>query len=245
MIEGTVYYSYATYVFQMSTLSYIARQLRITPSHDPSLTVRDVAYLSGTDAHVNHKLDIFLPAPTPDSLEAIPVGVLREEDKRVPIVFHVHGGAWVYGGRGEEYCGAPSIARTCAQQGFVGVVASYRLAWISPTSFLAWSSIVGLIVLLVSLALRSWQLATGYAAFMTLAYVYNFFCRVRTPVNLEHVSSLSPTSGRRRHPGNLSLFRWSMICVWLSSTFAITFASIILVLIPIRSSCRVIQPAPI
>ncbi|CAF3366984.1 unnamed protein product [Rotaria sp. Silwood1] len=48
----------------MSILSYLARHLYLTSNYDPSLIVRDVAYFSGTDAHVNHKLDIFLPAPS-------------------------------------------------------------------------------------------------------------------------------------------------------------------------------------
>ena len=183
----------------MSALSYIARRLRITPSHDPSLIIRDVAYFSGTDAHVNHKLDIFLPVRSPDSSEAEaiqsaeeePVAVLEENEKRVPIVFHVHGGGWVRGSRTNEWRGGPSVGRTCAQQGFIGVVVSYRLARISPISFLAWALIFGLLILIISFCLRSWQLITGYAAFMTVAYAYNFLYRVRIPVNLEHVSSTS------------------------------------------------------
>ncbi|CAF4619965.1 unnamed protein product, partial [Rotaria magnacalcarata] len=75
-----------------------------------------------------------------------------------------------------------------AKEGFVGVVASYRLARISPISFFTWSFIFGLIILITSLAILSWQLITGYVAFMIVAYAYKFLYKVRIPVNLEHVS---------------------------------------------------------
>ena len=170
----------------MSILSYLARHLRLTPRYDPSLTIRDVAYFSGTDAHVNHKLDIFLPAPSTNLLSSN--DDTEESQKKVPIIIHVHGGGWVRGTRTNEWRGGPTVGRTCAKEGFVGVVVSYRLARTSLASFAAWSFIFGLIILITALALLSWQLITGYVLFMALIYVYNFLYKVRTPVNVEHVS---------------------------------------------------------
>ena len=71
----------------MSILLSLKRLVHLTPKYDPSLTVRNVAYFSGSDAHVNHKLDIFLPAPANDARERP-----AEGQAHIPIVVHVHGG---------------------------------------------------------------------------------------------------------------------------------------------------------
>jgi len=171
----------------MSYIYYLKRVLHITPKYDQSLIIRNVAYFSGSDAHVNHKLDIFLPFPKASSTTT--PNVQQETTKKeTPIVVHVHGGGWTRGTRTSEWRGGPTVGRTCAREGFVGVVVSYRLARISLISFLAWSFIFGLIIIIIGLALLSWQLITGYIAFMTFAYAYNFLYKVRKPVNVEHVS---------------------------------------------------------
>ena len=174
----------------MSALSNLARRLRLLPNYDPSLIVRDVAYFSGSDAHVNHKLDIFLPSTSNKLLSpSATEGATEEESQpKVPVIVHVHGGGWVRGSRTNEWRGGPAVGRTCAKEGYVGVVVSYRLARISPISFTAWSFIFGLIILIISLALLSWQLIVGYVSFMLVVYAYHFLCKVQTPVNLEHVS---------------------------------------------------------
>ncbi|CAF0826250.1 unnamed protein product [Adineta ricciae] len=169
----------------MSFLSYLARLLHLTPYHDPSLIIRNVAYFSGSDAHVNHKLDIFLPSPSPKSLLASTDENISQ--KKVPIVVHIHGGGWVRGSRTNEWRGGPSVGRMCAKEGLVGVVVSYRLARVSLVSFTTWAFTLGLIVAIISLSLSSWQLFTGYLAFMTVIYVYNFLYKVRVPVNIEHM----------------------------------------------------------
>ena len=198
----------------MSVLGYLARQLRLTPYYDPSLIVRDVAYFSGSDAHVNHKLDIFLPSSSTKLLSpSTTVEEGEEPQKKVPIVVHIHGGGWVRGSRTNEWRGGPSVGRTCAQEGFVGVVVSYRLARVSLVSFVTWSLIFGLIILITSLALLSWQLITGYIAFMILAYVYQFLYKVRVPIHLEHVSLKIEYTGRERERRFCVLFRWLMIYV--------------------------------
>jgi hypothetical protein len=166
-------------------LSYVARLLHLTPRFDPSLIIRNVAYFSGSDAHVNHKLDIFLPSPSTNLLSSSDE---KESKKKAPIIVHAHGGSWVYDTRTNEWCGGPSIGRSCAKEGFVGIVVSYRVASFSLISFAAWSLIFGLIILITSLALLSWQLITGYIVFMTAVYVYNFLYQVRHLVNLDHVS---------------------------------------------------------
>ena len=169
----------------MSILSHLARWLHLTPSHDPSLIIRNVAYFSGSDAHVNHKLDIFLPSSSNNLLSSSDE---EESQKKVPIIVHVHGGGWVRGSRTNEWRGGPSVGRTCAKEGFVGVVVSYRLARVSFISFAAWASIFGLIISIISLALLSWQLITGYIGLMAVAYIYRFLYEIRHPVNLDHVS---------------------------------------------------------
>jgi hypothetical protein len=170
----------------MSILSYLARHLHLIPSYDPSLIIRDVAYFSGSDAHVNHKLDIFLPSLS-NNLLTSSTNEGEESEKKVPIIVHVHGGGWVRGSRTNEWRGGPTVGRTCAKEGFVGIVVSYRLARISLISYITWSLILGLIISITSLALFSWQLITGYIAVMVAFYAYNFLYKVRRPVDLDHV----------------------------------------------------------
>lgn len=171
----------------MSLIEKVKYLLHLSPHDDPSLVVRDVAYLSGTDAHVNNKLNIFLPV---DKSHTGSASILREQTSkpRIPIVVHVHGGGWVRGNRASESRGGPTVGRTSAQEGFVGVVVSYRLARISLISYFAWSLIFGLAIIIVGLSLLSWQLIAGYVAFMAAAYAYHFFYKARKPVNIEHVS---------------------------------------------------------
>lgn len=157
----------------------IQYRLRLTPKYDQSLIVRDIAYFSGTDAHVNNKLDIFLPFPQTES---------ETSRNSTPIIVHIHGGGWIRGSRTDEQRGGPIAGRTCAREGFVGVVVSYRLARISLVSFIAWALIFGLVIIIIGIGLFSWQLITGYAAFMIIAYTYNALYRVRKSVNLDHVS---------------------------------------------------------
>lgn len=171
----------------MSLLSWFVRRLYLRERHDENLTIHDLEYFKGTDAHVNHKLDIFLPKPSTPGSEPLTTTDENQSNRKIPIVIHVHGGGWVRGSRKNEWRGGPSVGRSCSKEGLVGVIVSYRLAKVSPASFFAWSMIFGLIILLISILLRSWQLFTGYIGFMTLIYCYTFFIRARQTVNLEHV----------------------------------------------------------
>jgi hypothetical protein len=197
----------------MSLLSYLARRLHLTPQYDPPLIVRNIAYFSGSDAHVNHKLDIFLPSSSASLLspsnEQVP-------ETKVPIIVHIHGGGWVHGSRTSESCGGPAVARTCAQEGFVGVVVSYRLGQFILASFLAWSLIFGLIIVIISLLLRCWQLVTGYIALVIIIYVYSFLSKESIPVNVEHVSlkeNVIVNSACAKGRKHVLSFRWWMIYV--------------------------------
>ena len=174
----------------MSALSSLARRLRLTPNFNPSSIIRDVAYFSGSDAHVKHKLDIFLPSNSTKPLSPSITEEFTEEEpqRKVPIVVHVHGGGWINGNHSSELFCSPLIGRACAREGFVGVVVSYRLARVSPISFVSWSVIVGLILLIISLSVRSWSLILGYVIFIVTFYIYRFFYNPRPVVNLEHVS---------------------------------------------------------
>lgn len=172
----------------MSYKYHVKRFFRLTPKYDQSLIVRDVAYFPGSNAHVNHKLDIFLPFPKANPPAEVSNEQQETNRQRIPIVVHVHGGGWIRGTRSNEWRGGPTIGRTCAREGFVGVVLSYRLARISLISFLAWSLSFGLIIIIIGLGLLSWQLITGYVAFMAFMYGYNVLYRVRVPVHIEHVS---------------------------------------------------------
>ena len=75
-------------------------------------TVKDVAYYDGDDADKNkHKLDLYLP----------------KGKKDFPVLFFVHGGAWVSGDR--NYFGIYSaIGQAFARNGIGAVVISYRLS---------------------------------------------------------------------------------------------------------------------
>jgi len=169
----------------MSYCYALRRLFFLTPKYDQTMIIRDVAYFEGENAHVNHKLDIFLPiSNTNEDTESQP-------NRRIPIVVHIHGGGWTRGSRRNERRGGPTVGRTCAQEGFIGIVVSYRLARISLLSFFTWAFIFGLIIFIIGLALLSWQLIVGYVTFMILAYAYNFFYRVRKEVNVEHVSQLN------------------------------------------------------
>ncbi|CAF0895069.1 unnamed protein product [Adineta ricciae] len=170
----------------MTIIDKLKSLLHITPTYDPSLTVRNIAYFSGVDAHVNNKLDIFLPAGRANSVQTF-TAQTEIDRRRIPVIVHVHGGGWVRGSRTSEGRGGPTVGRTCAQEGFVGVVISYRLARISLISYLAWSLIFGLVIIIVGIGLLSWQLIAGYVAFMAVAYGYNFFYKVRKPVNIDHM----------------------------------------------------------
>ncbi len=48
---------------QMSYLYDIKRVFHLTLKYDQSLIIGNVVYFFGSDVHVNHKLDIFLPSP--------------------------------------------------------------------------------------------------------------------------------------------------------------------------------------
>ncbi|CAF3415387.1 unnamed protein product [Rotaria sp. Silwood1] len=182
----------------MSYVYYLKRLFHLTPKHDQSLIIRNVAYFSGSDAHTNNKLDIFLPCPNTNLSIRTADEQQATSKKQIPIIVHIHGGGWVRGNRTDEWRGGPIVGRTCAHEGFVGIVASYRLARISLISFIAWSFVFGLVVIIIGLSLLSWQFITGYVAFMTFAYAYNFLYRVRIPVNVEHVSELVINAKKKR-----------------------------------------------
>ena len=224
----------------MSILSNLARRFRLSPNYDPSLIIRDVAYFSGSDAHVNHKLDIYLPS---SSTTLSSPSTEEEPQRNVPVIVHVHGGAWINGSHTNELFCSPLIGRTCAREGYVGVVISYRLARVSPTSFMGWSMILGLIILILSFALHYWYLITGYLIFIFTFYIYRFFYKVRTLVNLEHVSMKLQMNQKRNCL--LYLCRWSMIFLEHWSTFEIISMNIIHKLIPIKSFFLVILPVHI
>lgn len=171
----------------MSYIYYLKRALCLTQKYDQSLMIRNIAYFSGSDAHTNHKLDIFLPFP---KLNSVTISNEQQEitRKQIPIIIHVPGGGWTRGSRSNEWRGGPTIGRTCAREGFVGVVISYRLARASLISFIAWALSFGLVIIIIGLAILSWQLITGYIAFMTLIYAYNLLYKVRKAVTVEHVS---------------------------------------------------------
>src|SRR5262245_48227604 len=75
-------------------------------------TVKDVAYYEGADAHkVKHKLDLYLP----------------KDLKDYPVLFFVHGGAWVHGDK--DMLGLYGLfANAYAKQGIGVVVTNYRLS---------------------------------------------------------------------------------------------------------------------
>jgi arylformamidase len=85
------------------------------PANPPAYSVqilRDIAYYDGPDADpVKHKLDLFLPKGAKDC----------------PVVFFVHGGAWVHGDK--SFLGVYSALGMCfARHGIATVVTNYRLS---------------------------------------------------------------------------------------------------------------------
>jgi acetyl esterase/lipase len=75
-------------------------------------SVKDVVYYDGTDQDkVKHKLDLYLP----------------EGAKNFPVLFFVHGGAWVSGDK--NFFGVyAALAKTYVKQGIGVVVTNYRLS---------------------------------------------------------------------------------------------------------------------
>lgn len=82
------------------------------PSTDVATNVvvhKDLVYVEGPeDPAEKHKLDLYVP----------------KGKSRSPVFFFVHGGAWKYGDRSQY----PPLGNRYAQEGFVTVVPSYRLA---------------------------------------------------------------------------------------------------------------------
>jgi acetyl esterase/lipase len=78
----------------------------------PVQAVKDIAYYDGPDQHkVKHKLDLYLPKGLKD----------------FPVLFFVHGGAWVHGDK--DMLGLYALfARAYAQQGIGVAVTNYRLS---------------------------------------------------------------------------------------------------------------------
>ncbi len=76
-------------------------------------TVKDVGYYEGADQHkVKHKLDLYLPEGLND----------------FPVLFFVHGGAWVHGDKDFLFGVYSRLARNYARQGIGVVVTNYRLS---------------------------------------------------------------------------------------------------------------------
>lgn len=75
-------------------------------------TIKDIVYYDGPDQHqVKHKLDLYLPSGAKD----------------FPVLFFVHGGAWLHGDK--DFFGFYSLlARNFARQGVGVVVTNYRLS---------------------------------------------------------------------------------------------------------------------
>ncbi len=76
-------------------------------------TVKDIVYYDGADMDkVKHKLDLYLP----------------EGLKDFPVLFFVHGGAWITGDRNYAFGLYGNVAKVYAKQGVGVVVISYRLS---------------------------------------------------------------------------------------------------------------------
>jgi acetyl esterase/lipase len=87
--------------------------LTLTHGADASVTsLLDIPYVSGANAHpVKHKLDLYLPKDT----------------TKFPVIFFVHGGAWVHGDK--NFLGLySSLGRAYAKKGIGVVVTNYRLS---------------------------------------------------------------------------------------------------------------------
>lgn len=76
--------------------------------------IRDLAYVEGKEAESRHKLDIYVPRGKKD----------------YPVVFFVHGGAWMYGSK--DVLGLySSVGRFLAECGLGAVLPNYRLSpWV-------------------------------------------------------------------------------------------------------------------
>ena len=75
--------------------------------------VKDVVYYQGQDQHkVKHKLDLYLP----------------DGAKNFPVLFFVHGGAWVHGDKDFLLGFYGRLAKNYARQGIGVVVINYRLS---------------------------------------------------------------------------------------------------------------------
>ncbi|CAM2702755.1 unnamed protein product [Rotaria socialis] len=79
--------------------------------------------------HLTPKYDQSLIIRDVDSSVATSDEQQDTSKKRIPIIVHIPGGGWIRG--------SPTVGRTCAREGFIGVVVSYRLARRSLLSFLA------------------------------------------------------------------------------------------------------------
>lgn len=169
----------------MNVVSYFRHLLHLTPRYDSALTIRNVVYCNTSDVHVNHKMDIFLPKLSNQTSSS--ASTTSSTEKQIPIVVHVHGGGWVRGSRIDEGRGGPTVGRTCARHGYIGVVVSYRLARISLLSYFAWSLIFASVIIIIGIALFSWQLILGYFIFMMGIYLYHYLFQVHSPIHIEHV----------------------------------------------------------
>ncbi|CAF1264469.1 unnamed protein product [Didymodactylos carnosus] len=112
----------------MYSLSNVTSRLRFTPVD--TNVIHNIVYYNGTEsepAHVNHRLDIWIPptpSPSPQSTES----TTNIQSQKIPIVIHVHGGGWQRGNKNNEWRGGPNIGRCVAKENMIGVVISYRLA---------------------------------------------------------------------------------------------------------------------
>jgi len=78
--------------------------------------VRDVPYVTGSDAHEKQKLDIYVPV------------VNQEARNKLPVIMHVHGGGWQRGDRKIWFYGAPFMASSFCRHGYLVFNISYRLS---------------------------------------------------------------------------------------------------------------------
>lgn len=76
-------------------------------------TVKDIAYYDGPDQHkIKHRLDLYLPRGLKD----------------FPVLFFVHGGAWVHGDKDMLFGLYSLLGNAYAKQGIAVVVTNYRLS---------------------------------------------------------------------------------------------------------------------
>ncbi|CAF4058204.1 unnamed protein product, partial [Rotaria sordida] len=70
----------------------------------------------------------------------------------IHIIVHIHGGGWVRGSHTNKWHGSLTIGRTCAREGFVSIIVSYRLAHADPnqiflSGYSAGAHLISLLVL--------------------------------------------------------------------------------------------------